>query len=255
LWNPWQNGGSGWMYVAMLAPAFVVSPGILQKVYAARDDRAVRTGVGLNAAALFAYALMPTLLGMIAHALHPRLPDRELALPMLFMHDLPFWVGALGLAAVFSAEVSAADAILFMLATSLSQDLYKRFVNPAATDRQVLTVARGASVAGGVLAILVAVLSKSIVDALSIFYTLLGVSLFVPIVAGLFMRRVRAFDALAAIAGGVATVVAAQVWNGGKPIGVFTPAMCGLGAAVVAFVAAALLTGRPSSPTPATANS
>ena len=50
--------------------------------------------------------------------------------------------GALGLAAVFSAEVSAADAVLFMLATSLSQDLYKRFVNPAATDRQVLTVAR-----------------------------------------------------------------------------------------------------------------
>jgi Na+/proline symporter len=36
------------------------------------------------------------------------------------------WVGALGLAAVFSAEVSAADAVLFMVATSLSQDLYKR---------------------------------------------------------------------------------------------------------------------------------
>ena len=29
-----------------------------------------------------------------------RAPARELALPYLFMHDLPFWVGALGLAAV-----------------------------------------------------------------------------------------------------------------------------------------------------------
>ena len=141
-----------------------------------------------------------------------------------------------------------------MLATSLSQDLYKRFVNPAASDSQVLRVARGASLAGGVLGVVVALLSKTIVDALSIFYTLLGVSLFVPVVAGLFMRRVRALDALAAIAGGVAAVVAAQLWNGGKPIGVFTPAMCGLGAAVIAFGVAALFSQRPSSTRPATAS-
>ena len=52
MWNPWRNGASGWMYVAMLAPAFIVSPGLLQKVYGARDDRAVRVGVGLNALVL-----------------------------------------------------------------------------------------------------------------------------------------------------------------------------------------------------------
>jgi SSS family solute:Na+ symporter len=85
MWNPWQNGRSGWMYVAMLAPAFIVSPGLLQKVYAARDDRAVRVGVGLNAIGLFAYALMPTLLGMIALVMHPGLHNHELALPPIFM--------------------------------------------------------------------------------------------------------------------------------------------------------------------------
>ncbi len=254
-WSPWQSGRSGWMYVAMLTPAFVVSPGLLQKLYGARDARTVRIGVGLNALGLFLYALMPTLLGMSARVLHPGLENHELALPMLFMHDVPFWVGALGLAAVFSAEVSAADAILFMLATSLSQDLYKRFVNPGAGDRQVLIVARLASVAGGALAVFVALLSKTIVGALSIFYTLLGVSLFVPIVAGLFMRRPRAADALAAIAGGVLVVVAAQVWNEGRPIGVFTPAMCGLAAAAVAFAVTFLAGGRPPSTTPAPAGS
>src|SRR5437763_127539 len=176
MWNPWQNGGSGWVYIAMLGPNFVISPGLIQKVYGARDDRAVRLGVGVNGICLLAYALMPVLLGMSAAVLHPGLANRELALPYLFMHDLPFWVGALGLAAVFSADVSASDAILFMLATSLSQDLYKRFVNPAATDRQVLRVARAASAFGGVAAIGVASLSKSVVDALSIFYTLLAVS-------------------------------------------------------------------------------
>ena len=33
------------MYLALLGPSFVVSPGLLQKVYGARDARAVRIGV------------------------------------------------------------------------------------------------------------------------------------------------------------------------------------------------------------------
>jgi SSS family solute:Na+ symporter len=256
MWNPWMNGGSGWIYLAMLAPNFIISPGLLQKVYGARDDRTVRLGVGLNAAGLLVYAFVPVLLGMAARVLHPDLlsgtvqhPDmttRELALPYLFMYDLPFWVGAVGLAAVFSAEVSAADAVLFMLATSLSQDLYKRFVNPAASDAQVLTVARLASVAGGLAAVAVAFLSKTVIDALSVFYTLVSVSLFVPVVAGLYLRRPRAVDALATIGGGVIAVVAAQLWNGGKAIGVFTPAMLGLAAGAAAFLVASTLMGHGS---------
>jgi SSS family solute:Na+ symporter len=244
MWNPWRNGPSGWIYIAMLGPNFVVSPGLLQKVYGARDDRTVRVGVGVNAIILLVYALVPVLLGMSARVLHPGLADRELSLPMLFMHDLPFWVGALGLAAVFSAEVSASDAILFMLATSLSQDLYKRFVNPGASDRQIVAVARGASVFGAIAAVVVAMQSKNVVDALGFFYTLVGVSLFVPIIAGLYLRRPRALDALAAIAGGIVAAVAAQLWNGGKPIGLFTPAMCGLLAAAAAFALVTLLFSR-----------
>jgi solute:Na+ symporter, SSS family len=244
MWNPWRHDGSGWMYVAMLAPNFIVSPGLLQKIYGARDDRAVRVGVGLNAAGLLAYAAIPALLGLSAQVLHPGLENRELALPTIFMRDVPFWVGGLGLAAVFSAEVSAADAVLFMLATSLSQDLYKRIVRPAATDRQVLLVARAASVVGGALAVVVAVASKTIVDALSIFYTMIAVGLFVPVVAGLYLKRPTAAEALAAIAGGVVVVGALQLVNNGTPIGIFTPSMLGLIAAAAAFATMAGVRSR-----------
>src|SRR5262249_47736358 len=187
---------------------------------------------------------VPVLLGMAAQVLHPGLDNRELALPMILTHDVPFWIGALGLAAVFSAEVSAADAVLFMLATSLSQDLYKRYLRPAASDRDVLVVARMASVAGGTLAVLVALLSKTIVDALSVFYTMIAASLFVPIVAGLYLRRPRPIDALAAIGGGVLVIAVLQMTRGDRPIGVFTPAMCGLTAAATAFAIAAVAVPR-----------
>jgi SSS family solute:Na+ symporter len=121
--------------------------------------------------------------------------------------ELPVFLGALALAAVFSAEVSTCDAILFMLSTSLSQDLYKRFVNPAAADRQVLAVARGAALVGGAVGVLLAVVLPNVVTALAIFYSLLAVSLFVPVVGGLYSRRAGKPEALAAIATGVLTLL------------------------------------------------
>jgi SSS family solute:Na+ symporter len=243
-WSVWRNHGSGWRYLAVVMPAFIVSPGLLQKVYGAKDDRTVRIGVGLNAVVLLVFAAIPPLLGMISRVFHPGLigSRTDQALPLLFMHELPFWIGGLGLAAIFSAEVSAADALLFMLATSFSQDVYKRFLNPAATDRQVVTAARMASVAGAVLAVVVAAsLAEDIVTALAIFYTLLGVSLFVPVIAGLYLRRSRPLDALAAIAGGVVALVAAQMFNEGKPIAGLTPPMWGLAAAAGAFALVSLV--------------
>lgn len=202
--------GSGITLLAMLGPAFIISPGLLQKVYGARDPRAVRLGVGTQAAALALFAFVPVLLGMAARVLHPDIGSPNLVLPTVLVESLPLWLGALALAAVFSAEVSTCDAILFMLSTSLSQDLYRRFVNPEATDRQVLQVARGAAIAGSAIGVALAVQLPTVIGALSIFYTLLGVSLFVPVVAGLYIRRAGSPEALAAIVGGVSFVLAIQ---------------------------------------------
>ncbi|HXH06557.1 MAG TPA: sodium:solute symporter family protein, partial [Vicinamibacterales bacterium] len=209
-WSFWAGGGSGWTYAAMLAPSFIVSPGLLQKIYGARDDRTVRTGVALNAAVLLLFAFVPVLAGMIARVRHPGLSNHELALPTLLMADLPAAIGALGLAALFSAEVSTCDAILFMLSTSLSQDLYRRFVAPQASDAQVMKVARAAAMAGGALGVGLALVSSTIIAALSIFYTLLTVTLFLPLVAGLYTRRPGRAAALAAIGGGVIGMMAAR---------------------------------------------
>ena len=52
-WNFFSNGTSGIHYLALLAPAFVISPGLIQKVYGARDAATVRKAVAWNAGALF----------------------------------------------------------------------------------------------------------------------------------------------------------------------------------------------------------
>jgi Na+/proline symporter len=166
-------------------------------------------------------------------------------LPPVALAGAGLAVGALGLAAVFSAEVSTCDAILFMLSTSLSKDLYKRVVNPAATDAQVLRVARIAAVAGGILGTLIAVQLSTIVTALTIFYSLVGVSLFVPVVAGLAGRRGGAPEALASIAAGIATLLAVHLATAGRGYGIFNPNLLGLIAAAIGFVLVYLARGRP----------
>ncbi len=228
-----RNGDSGWMYLMLLAPAFIVSPGILQKTFGARNERTLRIGLAACGVALLLFAFLPPILGMVARSVAPGLDNPETALPTILTQGVPAWVGLLGLAAVLSAEISSADAILFMLATSLSKDLYRRFVNPDATDRQVLKVARGAAVAGGVAGVGLAVVLPGVVESLTIFYSLLGVSLFVPVVAGLHSRRPGVGEALAAVAAGVvALLVARSVSDGG---GWMVPPAWGLLSAAVAY--------------------
>ena len=229
------HGGSAVLLLALLGPAFMVSPGLLQKVYGAVDERAVRVGVAANGVALLCFGFIPPILGMAARVLHPTLGSADLALPTVLVHHLPPAVGSLALAAVFSAEVSSADAVLFMLSTSLSQDLYRRFLRPGATERQVLGVARGAAVGGGLAGIALAVMIPSIIGGLTVFYGVLTVVLFVPIVAALHLRRAGAPEAVASVLAGVTVLVAVHVHTGGGPLGRWRPDTLGLVTAATAF--------------------
>ena len=207
---------AGMVYLATLAPSFMISPGLLQKVFGAKDDRAVRLGVGLNALGLLLYAAVPAMLGIVARGRFPDLKSPNDALATVLVFLLPPLVGAIALAAVFSAEISASDAVLFMLTTSLSQDLYRRFINPKAADRQVLQVARLTAVGVAVLGVALAIALGSVVDALRIFYTLLTVSFFVPILAGLYAPHASTLEAGTSIACGIVAAVATQFMTGGQ---------------------------------------
>jgi SSS family solute:Na+ symporter len=229
--------GSGWTFLFLLAPGFIISPGLVQKVYGAADPRTVRVGVGVQALVLMLFSFMPVLVGMAARVTHPGIEVRDQVLPLMFSEHLHPYLGGLALAAVFSAEVSTCDAILFMLATSLSQDLYKRFINPGASDRRLLSVARGAALCGGALGVALAVLlPPSVIGALSIFYSLLAVSLFVPVVGGLFVPHAGRREAIAAIGAGLAVRIGLQVFNGGRGLGVLDPTLLGTLSAAAAFV-------------------
>lgn len=242
--DPLYSAGafSGWTLLLLLGPGFVISPGLIQKAYGAVSAQAVRTGIAVAGVAQLVFSFAPVLIGMSAAVLHPGLPERELALPTVLYSELTPWLGALGLAAVFSAEVSTCDAILFMLATSWSRDLYQRFLKPQATPDQVLLVARAAALGGGVLGMGLAILLPTVADALTIFYSLLGAALFVPVIGAMITPRAGSREALASIVFGMAALLFIQF--GTDRSGWLNPNLWGLVASAAAFAVSLFIPKR-----------
>lgn len=231
-----------WLTTAMLlVPAFIVSPGLVQKAYGADSERAVRIGVGLNGIVLMVFAVCPAVLGMAARLRHPDLPSPDLALPTLLAVDLPPLVGGLTLAAVLAAEISSADAVLFMLSTSLSRDLYNRFLAPDAPDSRVLAIARAAAVGAGCAGVALALVFPTVVDALRAFYSAITVTLLVPVAAALLTPRTSPGEGLASLSSGFAVWLAVLLAGGtiqGMPAQTW-----GIAGSVVGYAAARALWG------------
>ena len=244
--DAFRSGSLAFGYLMLLVPAFLVSPGILQKLFGAANDRAVRRGLLFAGGALLVFAAAPPLLGASAAALHPGLARADAALPTLLVQSLPSWLGALAVAALFSAEVSSADAVLFMLSTSVSRDLYHRFLRPAADDAAVLRAARWTAVAGGAAGAVIAVFAASVIGSLTVFYSVLGVSLFVPLLAGLHRFRPAGRSVLWGAGVGVAAFLVASAFPAAPPA---VPPLTGIGvSAIVLILAERLGRAAPAPP-------
>jgi SSS family solute:Na+ symporter len=176
-------------------------------------------------------------MGVAARLLQPDITDANAVLPTLLMRELPAWLGALALAAVFSTEVDTSDAILFMVSTSASKDIYKRFVNPAASDAALLRVGRLTAVLGGTAGVVLAIWLPTVIGALTIFYSMLVVTLAVPIVGGLYAGRATEREALAAIVAGVLTLLVLEVALA-DTLPWLDPTLAGILAGAAAFVGA-----------------
>lgn len=241
----WDGIGSTTIvgYFLMLVPAFCISPGLIGKIYSAENVRAVKIGTMLNALVQFAFAFLPMILGICAFAAFPNLGNAELALPMAMKELMPFGVSALALAAIFAAEVSTADSVLFMLATSISKDLYKTFVRPEATDEELLKFTRIVTLCCGFAGILLALMMPNIITALTIFYSLMTVSMGAPFLFGLFSERASVQGASISAMFGVLTTVGLTFLNDGEGFWILNAASTG-----TLVAAAVMLAGLYVSP-------
>lgn len=191
-------------YIVMLVPSFFISPGLIGKVFAAKDERAIKIGTSLNGLVQLVFAVIPVIIGMACYAVFPDLTRADLALPAAMKSMMPFWAACIALGAVFAAEVSTADTVLYMLAGSLVNDLYRRFIKPDISDKALLWSSRATSLVCGIVGVILALRLESIISALTIFYSLMSVSLAAPLIFGLFTERASNAGAVVSALCGIA---------------------------------------------------
>ena len=232
-----------WQALGFTIPTMLLligNQGMYQKFFAARSERDARYAVfGWIVGALVLETLLVTVAVIGSSAFKLENP-REI-LPTTARLGLPPLVGAILLGGMFAKVISTANNFLFSPSTNIVHDVYARFINRNATDRQILLVSRLTVVALGILALVQGAYFKSILAAALYAYTIYGAAVTPSVMAVFFWRRATGQGAVASIFLGTVVTIAWQ-WSG-SDIDAIYPA---LGASVLSLVAVSLLTPPPA---------
>ena len=120
-------------------------------------------------------------------------------------------IGLLGRAFLYPAVMSTADSQLLVCSSSVSKDIYQNILNPEASDKKVLNVARLTTFGVAVVAFFIAWdPNSSIMDLVSDAWAGLGAAFGPLVVMSLFWRRTNLPGAVAGLVSGAATVL---IWD------------------------------------------
>ncbi len=235
----------GWQtiftYFLLFFFGIMIGQDIWQRVFTARDDGVARWGSLAAGVYCLLYGIAGALIGTAAKAILPNLQVADNAFAEVAKATLPVGLVGLVLAAALAAVMSTASATLLASSTILANDVYARFI--ARGDHDRVGVNRLFTLVVGVIVLVVSLLVKDVVGALTVAYDLLVGAVCVPVIGALFWLRATAAGALASIVVGSVVVVTLMFIQGLLANG---PIIWGLLASLVAFVVVSLLTPRPS---------
>jgi sodium/proline symporter len=122
----------------------------------------------------------PYMVGVLAILILPNLDDPELAIFQVAHTLLPAAITGIVMAAIMAAIMSTADSLLLQTGSIASRDLYERFINPKASDREMVMVSRGLVLAIGVVGYVIALVQPPAVFDVVLFATSILSSAFAP---------------------------------------------------------------------------
>lgn len=113
----------------------------LQAIFSGRDMAASKLGALISAVIIPPIGLAGIIVGLYMRANFPAINASE-ALPLFILNYLPPWMGGISIAALLISIIGTGAGLVLGISTMLSQDLYRRLINPQASDRAVLFFSR-----------------------------------------------------------------------------------------------------------------
>jgi len=162
-----------WYFIAL---ATLVEPSFYQRCFAARSEKTARNGILIAIAFWALFDFMTTSTGMYARALLPDLADPIAAYPTLAVKVLPRAFQAVFLLSLFATVMSTVDSYAFVAGTTIGKDFIWRLRGGDITRHS-----RFGLVIAGLLAIIIALYFKSVIDIWYVFGTLGTCAMLIPL--------------------------------------------------------------------------
>ena len=251
--EPFNPLNQGWSFMLGAALPVVVhklvGQDVMQRVFSAKSARAAATGAGIAGLLTAGFAVVPALAGMAARALFPELDPSVGVMPALIENVLPVWAAGVLLAAIISAVISTADALLLAAVSNISNDFLQRFRHFRDSQQSQLRWSRIVTVALGVIALGVSLLVPGIIQVLTMAFTMYGSGVFVAFMFGLFTRFGGRYAALASMVTGAVTGLLGL--TGVLVIGAVPTIVTAVGVSLITYVIVAALARETPSRLPA----
>jgi SSS family solute:Na+ symporter len=240
--------GGAWPLFALVfltSVAPFAMPQLIQKFYAIKDRRAIRTGMIASTffAALIAgaayFAGAAARLFMTPEstpaAFGAGKPLFDVIMPEFLANVIPPSLSLVMLLLILSASMSTLAALVLISSSSVVKDLYHGFVNPAVSDRTLTRMMRIMSAVFVLLSVVLAYFRPAtIVAILSISWGAIGSFFLGPFLWGLISRRATKFGAIASALLGLGTCL-------GLAISGMSPAEAGTIGMLVSFATTPLV--------------
>lgn len=188
---------TGWWFTWRELLAFGVAFGFsiaaapyeMTRYYSMRDVRTVRYAIGIGMLAQVLIGTSVMILGIGMRGIFPFLPSADQASSIMASTVMSPLLGSLFLVAMLSAIMSTVNSILLVTGGAFAHDLYKRLINPAASEARLIWVNRLSIVVLGVIPFWFASQKLADVQAIVIEQAKFIASFFfVPVVLGLNWR-------------------------------------------------------------------
>jgi solute:Na+ symporter, SSS family len=245
--DPWRDAGAVFLPTLLL---LMGEANMYQKFFSARDERAARNAVvGWIGGTILVETLIVSV-GVFGSVIVPGLSetDSEAIVMRVAVGQLPAVLGIALICGAAAIIISTANSFLLTPASALMNDVYKKFVNPTASDRQVLLWTRLLVVVLGLLGFVALRFFTTILEMALWAYTMYGAAITPALLAAFIWPRATRQGGVSSIAAGMAVTLGWEIYAkmaGGYP-GDLPAVYPAFFASVFALVAVSLATPAPT---------
>lgn len=239
------TGGLSWSYlIGISLPTMFLLIGnqnMFQRIAASKSVKDAKSGILMMMIALIIIVPAVVIMAFVSSAYFGGLEDTSMTF-LATATVLPLFFGGLVLAASTALIVTTGNSYLLSCATNVTYDIYAKYINKKATDKQKLNMTRWVVLAFGLLAFLILQQFPTILSIQMYSYTIYGAGLTPAVLGAVLWKK-------ATPAGGISSML---VGAGGtliwelvlKKPGGFDAALVMIPAAAIVLIVISLLTYR-----------